>query len=341
MNTSSNNAVLISHYRESIEHMTTQKSNAAHNRFRDNPFIYNFALLLKGIKDGTITRKNYSAAKTVELVCRNRELPVPLTSAMLTIYGRTNKTIVKDFLCPSEITTESKRKAVAKAVTIDDICEYIYLTYQKKRKYESDSTLEELVDFMNLTGSSMSDMFWTNDEYNRRSVCVYIPPSAIEALDTLNSETVFPAFSIPAYGISFYLKVTPKQMLSSTAQQSKSIFQLFCIDPVGALKPFLHDELKDIKNRHSISSIHDWYEAWIMEFTDERSSYFLKDKYLAIQDLQGVRQTRWYKEWEMYQRETSALHKKRLRETQYLLSDDEETAEAAPKRKPSLDERLR
>ena len=341
MNTISNNAALIARYRESVEHMTTQKSTAAHNRFRDNPFIYNFAVLLKGIKDGIITRKNYSSAKTVELVCKNRELPKPLTRAMLTIYGRTNKTIVVNFLNPSQITTESKRNAIIEATSIDEICEYIYLTYQKKRKYESDSTLEELVDFANLTGYSVSDILWTNDENGRKSVCVYIPPSTIESLDSLISEIVFPAFSIPAYGVFFYLRVTPKRTPPLNSSQSKCTFQLFCKDPAGTLEPSLHEDLEPIMTRHSVSAIKEWYADWIMAFTDEPPRYSLNDdKYRAILDLPNLKKTRWYKEWDLYQGEALDLRKKHLRETQYL-NAFEDSASTAPKRKPSLDERLR
>lgn len=346
MNTTTNNAALITRYRESVEHMTTQKSTAAHNRFRDNPFVYNFAVLLKGISDGIITRKNHPSAKTVELICKGRELPKPLTSAMLTIYGRTNKTIAENFLNPSKISTESKRNAIIKATSVDDICEYIYLAYQKKRKYKADSTLEELVDFANLTGYSVDDILWTNDENSRKSVHVYIPPEIIETLDGLDSEFVFPAFSIPAYGVSFYLKVTPKQTFSPNSRRSntppsKSTFELFYHDPMRVIKPFLCEQLKsEIQDRHSTVAIHDWYEAWVMAFTVEPPQYFLKTVDNTIKKLPDLSQTRWHKEWDLYQREIIDLQKKRLRENQYLLSDYEGTVAAAPKRKPSLDERL-
>lgn len=340
MGTSSNNALLISRYREYIEHATTQKSNAAHNRFRDNPFIYNFAVLLKGIKEGYIIRNNPSSAKTIELMCRSRELPSPLSSTMLTIYGRTNKTIVNNFLNPSKITTDAKRNAVNNAVSIDDICEYIYLAYQKKRKYESDSTLEDLVDVMNLTGASINDIFWTSDEYSRRSVPVYIPASIIPVLDSLNTEITFPAFSIPAYGISFYLKISPRKNQILNSQQSKNIFNLFCVDPAGVLESFLHEDLMEIKDRHSISAIQEWYEEWLFDFTGEAPSYFYKDKFRSIQGMPAFSQTRWYKEWELYQRETSTLTQKRLRENQYLLNRYDEIPNTEPNRKPSLDERL-
>ena len=77
-----------------------------------------------------------------------------------------------------------------------------------------------------------------------------------------------------------------------------------------------------------------------MAFTVEPPQYFLKNVDNTIKKLPDLSQTRWHKEWDLYQREIIDLQKKRLRENQYLLSDYEGTAATTSKRKPSLDERL-
>ena len=292
------------------EATTKRRPKGNGNRYINNPFILRFAILLDYVLSGVLIEKNSSSngdeqSKYIELVATDPTAITGLTPDMYVIRGRTNKKIVCDFL-------QFNAVGDTRFQTQEEIGDYIYLTHQKKRKYRSDCTLEEIIDFMNFTGDSIGSILLRSNGLGRTSFVHYIRPADIPSLDkmALLKDTTFPAFAIPAYGIVVCVRVSKKRGItpSATDSQSNNAFTFLCSDPLGAVKSTYMERFNHEFSRTSIKTIQEEYRSLIDLFAQDSMDSPLWDnsangtRYVfgGIDDLRLLKESGWYKELLIY-----------------------------------------
>lgn len=311
---SKSHPLIDSYWDYAYEATTKRLSKGNENRYIINPFILRFSILLQYVLCGLIVENKQSSRENATSKCIELEAIDPhsitgLTPEMYVIRGRTNKKIVSDFL-------QFRADGNERFWTQEEIGDYIYLVHQKKRKYRSDCTLEEIIDFMNFSGDSLGSILLRRNEIIRTSVIHYINVSDIPVLDKLEllKDTTFPAFAVPAYGIMVCIRVRTKHSVlsGSTDQESRNSFSFLCSDPLDAVKSSIKDELfgQDYF-RSGISAIQDTYRTLIDLFSRDATNNPLKDDsasrklnvFGGIDDLALLQNSGWYKELMIYRDE--------------------------------------
>lgn len=339
---------LISGYEDYVKHMTSmRKSKDSPDRYRSNPFISEFAMLLKLVSLNEYKISGGNKYEKYLCLVRNKS---SINSAMMDsyiIYSKTNQKIIKAFQPTDDQPSESQ-------MSLDEIGDYIYTIYQKKRKYAADITLEEIIDFATFTHESVIDILSKNST-NRRAFIQYFDPEQLCELDNISfpstkEQLTFPLFAIPAYGVLICVSVSPKRRIGKGESRLAYVFTYN--DPLGAIKPKRINDLEfpRVFEQHKLETIREFYCEIIATLEMDSQDSPLNDgnsktvdvfQGMADQISDKLRSSTWYHELAIYERERQKAAGITKRHAMLLqIQKAEEAQQAHLNRKKSLSDTL-